>query len=146
MKFQVVFQVRHGVGKVFDINRILHGIQDGVTLGAALEGLRRKIVHCLRGGDPVRDDDEIPESRGSVFLHAETGLQHVGGHIAGLAVAGEAEVRQGVADQRAVVILNRLDPVGMVADNQVRPGVRGHPPEADLVLGGRIVFFPAPVE
>ena len=62
-----------------------------------------------------------------------------------VAVAGKAEIAQGVADVHALVLLDGVDAVAVVADDQIRPRIDRRAAQRYLALVGHVVLFLTPV-
>lgn len=78
-------------------------------------------------------------------IDAEALLEDVGIHVFRLGVARKGEVAQRVADIFALVKLNRVHAVAVMADDQIRACVDGRASQRHLTLVGHIVLFIAPV-
>ncbi len=63
-------------------------------------------------------------------------LEQEGAHVAGLGVAGKAEIAKGIHDVFIIIAFNRVDAVAVMSQHQVCPGVNGGPAQVDLVLLG----------
>ena len=98
--------------------------QHCIDIPGLCQGRDREVIVVRLGGDAAGDDAEV----GAVHLTAavlEAHLEQVGQHVAGLVVAGEGEIAQRVHDVLAVIFLDGVDAVAVMAHYQISPVIDG---------------------